>query len=165
MPRLLAGRRLRAVRQRPARARARRRPETYVPAQDRLTATGFTPPIPPEDEGDDEPRRPLTSVVGYSVAALVALAGGAWLAIHLSSGPATSPPKTVEASPAATASPPAFASGPTVDLAHSLSVQTIGDSAAVPERSVDAARKVFDAGKSGLLDAYRNVLGQWIGSR
>jgi TonB family protein len=137
----------------------RRRPETYVPAQDRLTATGFTPPSPPEDEGDDEPRRPLTSVVGYSVAALVALAGGAWLAIHLSSGPATSPPKTVEASPAATASPPAFASGPTVDLAHSLSVQTIGDSAAVPERSVDAARKVFDAGKSGLLDAYRNVLG------
>ncbi len=75
----------------------RRRPETYVPAQDRLTATEFTPPIPPDDESGDEPRRPLTSVIGYSVAAIVALAAGAWLAIHLSAGPATSPPKTVEA--------------------------------------------------------------------
>ena len=136
----------------------RRRPETYVPAQDRLTATEFTPPIPPDDESGDEPRRPLTSVIGYSVAAIVALAAGAWLAIHLSAGPATSPPKTVEASPAATASPPAVASGPTVDLAHSVQVQTIGESAAAPERSVDAARKVFDLGKSGLLDTYRGVL-------
>src|SRR5258705_8496908 len=32
----------------------RRRPETYVPAQDRLTATEFTPPIPPDDESCDE---------------------------------------------------------------------------------------------------------------
>jgi TonB family protein len=136
----------------------RRRPETYVPAQDRLTATEFTPPIPPDDESGDEPRRPLTSVIGYSVAAIVALAAGAWLAIHLSAGPATSPPKTVEATPVATASPPAVASGPTVDLAHSVQVQTIGESAAAPERSVDAARKVFDLGKSGLLDTYRGVL-------
>jgi TonB family protein len=136
----------------------RRRPETYVPARDRLTATEFTPPIPPDDDAGDEPRRPLASVIGYSVAAIVALAAGAWLAIHLSAGPATSPPKTVEASPAATVSPPAVASGPTVDLAHSVQVQTIGESAAAPERDVDAARKVFDLGKSGLLDTYRGVL-------
>ena len=96
--------------------------------------------------------------MGYSVAAIVALAAGAWLAIHLSAGPAISPPKTVEASPAATASPPAVASGPTVDLAHSVPVETIGESAAASERSVDAARKVFDLGKSGLLDTYRGVL-------
>jgi len=43
-------------------------------------------------------------------------------------------------------------------LAHSVQVQTIGESAAAPERSVDAARKVFDLGKSGLLDTYRGVL-------
>ena len=141
-----------------AAAAPRRRPETYVPAQDKLTATDFTPPIPPEGEGGDESSRPLTSVIGYSVAAIVALAAGAWLAIHLSAGPAISPPKTVEASPAATASPAAVASGPTVDLAHSVPVQTIGESAAAPERSVDAARKIFDSGKSGLLDAYRGVL-------
>jgi len=136
----------------------RQRPENYIPAQDRLTATGFTPPIPPGDEGEDEPRRSMTSVVGYSVAAIVALAAGAWLAIHLSSGTAVSPPKTVEASPAATASPPAVAAGPSVDLAHGVPVQTIGDSAAAPERSIDAARKVFDAGRSGLLDTYRGLL-------
>ncbi|HEY2526157.1 MAG TPA: TonB family protein [Candidatus Binataceae bacterium] len=136
----------------------RQRPEAYIPAQDRLTASGFTPPIPSGDDGEDEPRRSMTSVVGYSVAAIIALAAGAWLAIHLSSGTAVSPPKTVEASPAATASPPAVAAGPSVDLAHSLPVQTIGDSAAVPERSIDAARKVFDAGKGGLLDTYRGVL-------
>jgi TonB family protein len=136
---------------------ARRRPETYVPVQDRLTATQFTPPVSPDDEADDEPRRPLMSVVGYSAAAIVALVAGALLAIHLSSGPAT-PPKTVEASPAPTASPAAVASGPTVDLAHSVPMQTFGESAAAPERSVDAARKVFDSGKSGLLDTYRGVL-------
>ena len=64
-----------------------RRPENYVPAQDRLTATQFTPPISPDDEGDEEQRRPLSGAVGYSAAALVALAAGAWLAIHLSSAP------------------------------------------------------------------------------
>jgi len=137
----------------------RRSPETYVPAQDKLTATEFTPPTPPDDDAGEESRRPLISVIGYSAAAIVALAAGALLAIHLNSGPSTLPPKTVEASPAATASPAAVASGPTVELAHSVPVQTIGDSAAAAERSVDAARKVFDLGKSGLLDSYRGVLG------
>ena len=136
----------------------RRSPETYIPAQDRVTATQFTPPNPPGDEAEDDQRRSLSSVIGYSVAAIVALAAGAWLAIHLSSGPATQQPKMVEASPAATASPAAVVSGPTVELAHSVPVQTIGDSAAAPERSVDAAHKVFDLGKSGLLDTYRGVL-------
>ncbi len=136
---------------------ARRRPESYIPARDKLTATEFTPPIPPDDEADEQ-RRPLISVVGYSAAALVALAAGAWLAIHLSAAPVISPPKTVEASPAPTASPAAVASGPTVDLAHSVQMQTFGESAAAPERSVDAARKVFESGKSGLLDSYRGVL-------
>ncbi len=134
----------------------RRRPETYVPAQDKLTATDFTPPIPPDDEAGDEPRRPLIGIIGYSAAAVVALAAGALLALHLSSTPST--PKTAVASPAATASPAAVASGPTVDLAHSLAVQTIGESAAAPERGTNAARKLFEAGKGGLLDDYRGVL-------
>ncbi|HVA84148.1 MAG TPA: TonB family protein [Candidatus Binataceae bacterium] len=137
---------------------ARQRPENYIPARDKLTATEFTPPIPPDDEGAEEQRRPLMSIVGYSAAAIVALAGGAWLAIHLSAAPAISPPKAAEASPAPTASPAAIASGPTVDLAHSVQMQTFGESAAAPERSVDAARKVFESGKSALLDSYRGVL-------
>lgn len=134
----------------------RRRPESYVPARDRLTATGFTPPNPPDDEAEDEPRRPLMRIIGYSAAAIVALAAGAWLALHLSSTP--SPPKMAAASPTATASPAAVASGPAVDLAHSVTLQTIGESAAAPERNTDAARKVFESGKSGLLDDYRGVL-------
>jgi len=133
-------------------------PENYVPAQDRVTATQFTPPVPPDDEGDDEPRRPLLSVVGYSAAAIVALAAGAWLAIHLSAAPAISPPKTAEASPSPTASAAPIASGPAVDLAHGVQMQTFGDSAAAPERSIDAARKAFDSGKGALLDSYRGVL-------
>jgi TonB family protein len=136
----------------------RRSPETYVPARDKLTATDFTPPTPPDEEAADDGRRSLSSLVGYSVAAIAALTAGAWLAIHLSSGTAVAPPKTVEASPAATATPAAVASGPTVDLAHSVPVQTIGESAAAAERNVDAAHKVFDSGKSGLLDTYRGVL-------
>ena len=136
----------------------RRSPETYGPVQDKLTATEFTPPTPPDEEGDDDGRRSLTSVVGYSVAAIAALAAGAWLAIHLSSGTVVAPPKTVEASPAASATPAAVASGPSVDLANSVPVQTIGESAAASERNVDAARKVFDSGKSGLLDTYRGVI-------
>ena len=136
----------------------RRSPETYIPAQDKPTATDFTAPTPPDEETDDDGRRSLSSIVGYSVAAIVALAAGAWLAIHLSSGTAIAPPKTVEATPAATASPAAVASGPAVDLAQSVPVQTIGESAAAPERNVDAARKIFDSGKSGLLDTYRGML-------
>jgi TonB family protein len=136
----------------------RRRVENYVPSRDKMTVTDFTPPEPPDDEAEDEPRRSLTSVVGYSIAAIIALAGGAWLAMHLSSGSAVAPTKTVEASPAATPSPATVASGPMVELAHSLPVQTIGDSAAAPERNVDAARKVFDSGKGALLDAYSGML-------
>ena len=134
----------------------RRRPETYVPADDKLTSTDFTPPVSPGDETEEEPRRPLISIIGYSAAAVVALAAGAWLALHLSSKPSV--PKMAEASPTATASPAAVAGGPAVNLAHSVALQTIGESAAAPERSTDAARKLFEAGKSGLLDDYRNAL-------
>src|SRR5689334_3273491 len=59
---------------------ARRSPETYVPAQDKVTATDFTPPRGPDEDAEDDRRRPLSSIVGYSVAAIVALAAGAWLA-------------------------------------------------------------------------------------
>jgi TonB family protein len=137
---------------------ARRSPETYVPAQDRVTATDFTPPPSPDEDAEDDRRRPLSSIIGYSVAAIVALAAGAWLAVRLSSGPTTAPPKVVEASPAVTASPAAVASGPNVELARGVAVQTIGESAAAPERNVDMARKVFESGKGGLLDTYRGLL-------
>ena len=129
-----------------------RRPENFVPAQDKFTSTRFTPP--PDEDADGG--RSLATLIGYSVAALVALAGGALLAIHLSSHP-VEPTKVAQATPAASPSP-AAAAGPSVDLAHGVPLQTIGDSAGAAERNTEAARAAFDSGKSGLLDTYRGLL-------
>jgi TonB family protein len=144
---------------RPAGSAPRRSPETFIPAQDKLTATDFTPPPDAEDEGaeEEEAGRPLLSIIGYTAAAVVALVAGAWLALRLSSGPAATPPKLASATPVPSAAP-AAPTGPLVQLARSVSVQTIGESAAAPERNTDAARKVFDSNKSALLGDYRGVL-------
>jgi BON domain len=141
---------------RPAGGARRPSPETFIPLREKLTATGFTPPTADDDDESEEPRRPLFSIIGYTVAALVALAAGAWLALHLSAGPAK-PPKLASATPVATAAP-AIPTGPLVQLASSIPVQTLGESASAPERNIDAARKVFDSNTSGLLDDYRTAL-------
>lgn len=140
--------------ERPSGGAQRPSPETFIPSREKVTATGFTPPD--DDQDSDEPRRPLFSIIGYTVAALVALAAGAWLALHLSAGPAK-PPKLASATPVASAAP-AIPTGPIVQLASSIPVRTMGASAAAPERSIDAARKVFDSNTSGLLDVYRTAL-------
>ena len=111
----------------------------------------------PESEPDGEGRGSFT-VLGYVAAALVALVGGAWLALHLSSrGPAQ---EAATASPAAAVTPgPASAVGPLVALANAVPVQVTGESSSAVERSTDAMRKVFDDGKGALLDAYKRALG------
>src|SRR5581483_8690693 len=133
---------------------ARRSPETFVPAQEKFTSRDFTPPEPEEEE--EEGGRPLLSIIGYTIAALAALAAGAWLALRLSSHPATEPSKLVSATPVPSAAP--AAASPVVELAKSVSLQTVGASASAPERSTDVARKVFEDNKSALLDNYRTVL-------
>jgi hypothetical protein len=112
-------------------------------------------------DGDEEPDEGGGSfaIIGYVVAALVALVGGAWLALHLSSGgsakqQAANPLPSVSASPA----PAPAATGPIVALASTLSVQVTGESSSAPERSSDAMHKVFDDGKDTLLDAYKRAL-------
>jgi len=97
-------------------------------------------------------------LIAYIVAALIALIGGAWLAIHLtarhpSGGAAASP----SASPSAAASP-AAASAPMVVLAGSIPVQVTGESSTAPERSASVARNSFASGQPALLDAYRHAL-------
>jgi len=111
----------------------------------------------PESEPDDEGRGWFT-VLGYVAAALVALVGGAWLALHLSSrGPAQ---EAASASPAAAVTPgPASAAGPLAALASNVPVRVTGESSSAVERSPDAMRKVFDDGKGALLDAYKRALG------
>jgi TonB family protein len=111
----------------------------------------------PESEPDGEGRGSFT-VLGYVAAALVALVGGAWLALHLSSrGPAQ---EAASASPAAAVTPgPASAAGPLVALASTVPVQVTGESSSAVERRPDAMRKVFDDGKGALLDAYKHAFG------
>ena len=109
----------------------------------------------PNDDGDNEGRS-MFGVIGYLIAAIVALGGGAWLALHLSKG-AEAPVAVV--SPAAAASvAAAVPTGPTVALANAMGVQVTGESAAAPERNQETARKFFEDHKDPLLDSYTHAL-------
>ena len=110
----------------------------------------------PTDDGDKEGRG-IFGVLGYLLAAIIALGGGAWLALHLSSKGAEAP--VANASPSAAASVAAAVPiGPTVALANAMGVQVTGESASAPERNQEAARKFFEAHKDALLDSYSHAL-------
>src|SRR3984957_20537887 len=116
----------------------------------------MTSRMPEGDDGEKEGRG-MFGVLGYLIAAIVALGGGAWLAIHLSSKGAEAP--VANASPSAAASVAAAApTGPTVALANAMGVQVTGESASAPERNQDAARKFFEDHKDALLDSYMHAL-------
>jgi len=116
----------------------------------------ITSRIPEGDDGEREGRG-MFGVLGYLIAAIVALGGGAWLAIHLSSKRAEAP--VANASPAAAASvAAAVPTGPLVALASAMPVQVTGESASAPERNQDAARKFFEDHKNPLLDSYEHAL-------
>jgi TonB family protein len=117
-----------------------------------MRITGRMPDSDSEAEG-----RGRFGVVWYLIAAIVALGGGAWLAVHLSTKPAEQP--VANASPAAVASVTAAApSGPLVALSKAMGVQVTGESAAAPERNQETARKFFEDHKDGLLDSYSHAL-------
>jgi TonB family protein len=108
------------------------------------------------DPGEKEGRG-MFGVLGYLIAAIVALGGGAWLAIHLSTKSTEAP--VANASPSAAASVAAVVpSGPSVTLANAMPVQVTGVSASAPERNQDAARKFFEDHKNPLLDSYEHAL-------
>jgi len=118
-----------------------------------------TSQIPDSDEEREGGGGGSITAIGYLVAALVALLGGAWLALHLSSrGAARQEAAGASPSAAVTPGPAAVVAGPLVALANTMSVQVTGESAAAPERNSDAMRKVFDDGKGTLLDAYKRAL-------
>jgi len=142
--------------------------EPYTPPPSRpvttpRTATVRRDPSPsmritgrmPNDDGEKEGRG-MFGVLGYLIAAIVALGGGAWLALHLSKG-AEAP--VAVASPAAAASVAAAGpTGPLVALANAMGVQVTGESAAAPERNQETARKFFEDHKDPLLDSYTHAL-------
>ena len=110
----------------------------------------------PNDDGENEGGGRF-GVLTYLIAAIIALGGGAWLAIHLSTKAAEAP--VANASPSAAASvAAAVPTGPLVALANAMPVQVTGESASAPERNQDAARKVFDDHKDALLDSYTRAL-------
>ena len=111
----------------------------------------------PEGNDGEKEGRGMFGVLGYLIAAIVALGGGAWLAIHLSSKGAEAP--VANASPSAAASvAAAVPTGPLVALANAMPVQVTGESASAPERNQDAARKFFEDHKNPLLDSYEHAL-------
>jgi TonB family protein len=114
----------------------------------------------PDDQAEKEGRG-MFGVIGYLIAAIIALGGGAWLALHLSTKGAEAP--VANASPAAVASvaaaPAPAPTGPSVTLANAMGVQVTGESAVAPERNQETARKFFEAHKDALLNSYEHALG------
>ena len=99
----------------------------------------------------------MLGVAAYIIAAIVALGGGAWLAMYLSNRASEAP--VANASPAVVPSvAAAVPTGPLVALANTMPVQVTGESASAPERNQDTARKFFDDHKNALLDSYEHAL-------
>jgi osmotically-inducible protein OsmY len=102
-----------------------------------------------------EEGRSTLGLIGYAIAAIVALAAGAWFAIHLSAG------KTEQAgtpAPVSESSPAAIPGGPIVTLANAMPVQVSGAGATSADRSTDVIRKAFDDNRGSLVDTYNNAL-------
>jgi len=112
----------------------------------------------PGGEGDDDSAgaRGWIGIIGYTIAALVALVGGAWLALHLTKSSSNAP--IVQASPAATQTPAGVAAAPQVTLASTIPTQVSGPAAEAPERNRDAIDKVFDSNRGTLLGIYGHAL-------
>lgn len=112
------------------------------------------PENPPEDDEGISAGWRLAGFFGYSLAALIALAAGVWLAIHLSGRHVRETP-TAQASPAAR---PAM-QAPSVTLAQNPQVTVKGvDLAGAPPRDPASARAVFAANRDALLDTYKHAL-------
>ena len=143
---------------------ARLRPTGSAPAaapaglSGQSTTTRSAQPPPGEQTFDDEPTTPPPSrgagralgVAGYTLAALAALAAGAWFALHLSANHAQQAKLAPEASPSS-----AVVAEPLVALADNPPLQVTGESASDPARNQDAARKIFEDNKAALLDRYK----------
>ena len=133
-------------------APTRPRPETYVPASDRPAATAHQAAgrgaTGEEDASSD---RGFAGILGFVIAAILALAGGAWLAIDLSGHHAGTPVAQASPSPTAVASP-------TVTLAKTIAVQVSGDLTGASQRDTATLTKVFAGNKTTLEDVYRHAL-------
>ena len=122
-----------------------------APAQPPMTARMGTGGIEEVKEGGSG-----FSIIGYAIAAILALAAGAWFAIHLSSG--KSEQAGVTPAPSSAASSPGAVSSPIVALANAMAVQVSGAGSSSRDRSAEVVRKAFDDNVASLTDTYNNVL-------
>ena len=131
-------------------------PKTTKVARDPSSSMRFTGKMPDSQE-EEKTGRSMLGVAGYILAAIVALSGGAWLALNLSNKNAEQP--VASASPAAPAAPAAsMPTVPTVDLAKAVTIQVTGDSASAPERNQEVVRKYFEDHKAPLVESYSRAL-------
>jgi len=130
-------------------ARTRVSPETYVPASDRPRVTEHH--AEQDSIESAEPGDRGFGVLGFVLAAILALAGGAWLAIYLSGRHQAAP--VAEASPSPAASP-----SPVVTLSKTIGVQVNGDLTGATQRDAATLTKVFENNKVSLAAAYGHTL-------
>jgi TonB family protein len=95
-------------------------------------------------------RRPIIRILGFSTAAVVALAAGAWFALYLSRNRPSQTPATPSAS--ATFSP-------TVELAKQSPLRIQSDVTGTAPRDAGSLLKAFEDNKAGLANVYANALG------
>jgi TonB family protein len=131
--------------------RRRASPETFIPAHDRSPSRNLGASA--SQDADEEPgRRGVFGIIGFALAAVVALAVGAWFAIYLSGSKPTGP--VAQSSPA----PSPAASGPAVVLAKTIPLQVRGDGAGIAPRDSKTLAQVFDTHESDLDNIYSHTL-------
>ncbi len=129
-----------------------------APSSSRLASVPRAPEPLRRQTFDDEPMTPATEpttgrrffgAIGYTLAAIAALAAGVWFALHLSA-------KHAEQANVAPETPAAVE--PLVALATNPPPQVTGESASNPARNIDTVKKLFEDNKSVLLDRYKQAL-------
>lgn len=130
-------------------------PETFIPSRNRIATNEIGGEPVYDDTLEEQPslRQRIARVLGYSIAAIIAIAAGAWFALHLSSGRTKAP--LAQASPVASSA----ISAPMVALARNMQIAVKGaDLAAALQRDKDSVRKVFDINRDTVLDSYKRAL-------
>jgi hypothetical protein len=130
-------------------------PEDFVPSRGRLSTDEIGDEQPYDEPPVEEPslRERVARILGYSIAAIIAIAAGGWFALHLSSGRNNAPVATI--SPAAAP----ITSAPTVALARNMQTTVKGaDLGAALNRDQASVRKVFDDNRDAVLDTYKRAL-------
>ena len=133
-------------------------PSPYPRLSSSVTST--QPPMTARMPGpiEVEEGRSTLGLVGYALAAIIALAAGAWFAIHLSAGKTEQAAGVTPSSPGAVASPAVGTTAPIVTLANAMAVQVSGPGSTSPDRSAEAVRKAFDDNNGSLVDTYNTAL-------